>query len=204
MLEIGKAIRMVRQASGIGLNDLAKASEVSAPFLCLVEKGHRQPSLAVIRKIANALGVPSESLIVLAQPTQGTLRTADDFAEGIVSAIRSLAEAEDRLRTRLSAGAKRMDPRSVKPIDIAVALRMTELSLGNQVRLVEQGYKPTRKTWVKGKLRDIDAPRPAMKAFLRRLHRYLTRNFPFHPCVHGGVRDVPASRQQGFTVGAST
>jgi len=102
MLEIGKAIRVIRQAKNLKQNDLAKGASVSAPFLSLIENGERQPSLAVIRKIAAALAVPSEALILLAQPRQGTLRTEDRFTVDLARLITALVEAEDGLRRKMT------------------------------------------------------------------------------------------------------
>jgi len=49
-------------------------------------------------------------------------------------------------------------------------------------------YKPTRRKYVPGgKLRQIDEPKPWFKGVLRKLHKFLQRNFAFHPAAHGGV-----------------
>ncbi|MBE3037801.1 MAG: helix-turn-helix transcriptional regulator [Chloroflexi bacterium] len=109
MLEIGKAIRIIRQAKGLKQNDLAKAAEVSVPFLCLVESGGRQPSLAVVRAIARSLGIPSEALILLAQPSQGTLRSEDGFALDLAEKIRLLVQAQEDLRARILVGEEKDD-----------------------------------------------------------------------------------------------
>lgn len=100
-LELGRAIRIVRQAKDFKVSDLAERAAVSVPFVSLIESGDRQPSLQVLRRIADALGVPSEVLIVLAQPRNGTLATSGRKATRLATAIRKLVEAEDSLRTRL-------------------------------------------------------------------------------------------------------
>ena len=75
MIDIGRAIRVVRDAKGIRAGTLAKDSKISTPFLSLVEQGKRNPSLDVLRRIAHALGIPSEVLILLSQPKSGSLKS---------------------------------------------------------------------------------------------------------------------------------
>lgn len=106
MLELGKAIRIVREAKGIRLAVLAERSGVSVPFLSLVEHGDRQPSLAVLRKIADGLGIPAEVLIMLSQPTSGHLQSNDRRTQSLVTAIQKLLSVEDDLRSKLTSEAK--------------------------------------------------------------------------------------------------
>ncbi|MGB2984325.1 MAG: helix-turn-helix transcriptional regulator [Phycisphaerae bacterium] len=106
MLELGKAIRIVRDAKGIRLAALAERSGVSVPFLSLVEHGERQPSLAVLRKIADGLGIPAEVLIMLSQPTGGHLQSNDRTTQSLVTAIQKLLRVEDDLRSKLASEAK--------------------------------------------------------------------------------------------------
>jgi len=101
-LDIGSAIRIVREAKGMKLGSLAKAAGLSAPFLSLVESGAREPSLAALRRVAEALAVPVEALLVLAQPPGGKLNTSSAKANSLAESIRQLADAEERLRKRLS------------------------------------------------------------------------------------------------------
>jgi transcriptional regulator with XRE-family HTH domain len=101
MIEIGKAIRIVRRAKEVKVGDLAKRAGVSTPFLSLIEKGERQPSLRVVRQIAQALEVPPEALFILAQPSMGSLLSASAFTNDLVEALGKLADAELQLRQKL-------------------------------------------------------------------------------------------------------
>lgn len=101
MVELGKAIRIVREAKGLRLNRLAEAAGVSTPFLSLIESGGRQASLRVLRSIAKALDVPSEVLILLCVGSDSTLRTTDQASVRLQESIRKLADAEDDLRRTL-------------------------------------------------------------------------------------------------------
>lgn len=101
MENIGKAIRITRQALGLKLSEVARRAEISNPMLSLIEKGERQPSLAVTARIAAALQIPTDALVVLGQGNSGSLRTSNSSARRIVSSIRHLAEAERRLREHI-------------------------------------------------------------------------------------------------------
>ena len=63
MFELGKSIKRLRTEAGISQRDLADSAEVTPSFLSLIESGRREPSLATIRKIADALETPEEVLI---------------------------------------------------------------------------------------------------------------------------------------------
>lgn len=101
MLTIGKAIRLVREAKGMRASQLAQRVGISNPFLSLIEQGRRQPSLDVVDRLARALGVPTESLILLAKPRDSRLTSTHRGANGLVQAVRRLAEAEASLRQKL-------------------------------------------------------------------------------------------------------
>ena len=101
MLEVGKAIRMLRTAKELRLGKLAKSAEVSVAFLSLVESGARQPSLDVLRRLANALGVPPEALVLLAVSPSGSLRSTDDATRRLAESLRKMQDAENALRAKL-------------------------------------------------------------------------------------------------------
>jgi len=63
MISIGKTIKRLRIEREISQQDLAKDAGLTPSFLSLVENGRRQPSLVVIRRLADALAVPEEILI---------------------------------------------------------------------------------------------------------------------------------------------
>jgi len=67
----------------------------------LVESAQRQPSLTVLRRIANALQVPSEVLVLLGASSSSTLRSDDERVERVVRSVEKLVSAEETLRRRL-------------------------------------------------------------------------------------------------------
>lgn len=60
---VGQAIRRAREAAGLSMRALARASEMSQPFLSQVEKGETSPSLSSLYRIAHALGLPPSQLM---------------------------------------------------------------------------------------------------------------------------------------------
>ena len=60
---LGGFIRAQRQLANLSLRQLSALTEVSNPYLSQVERGLHQPSLQVLRSIADALNLSTESLL---------------------------------------------------------------------------------------------------------------------------------------------
>src|SRR5665213_3822367 len=60
---LGTFIRAQRQFANLSLRQLSALSEVSNPYLSQVERGLHEPSLHVLRSIAEALNVSTETLL---------------------------------------------------------------------------------------------------------------------------------------------
>lgn len=100
-MELGRAIRTIREARGLRLSILAKSAHVSVPFLSLVENDARQPSLDVIRRLSQGLGIPPEVLILLGQSAGGSLRTGDSGTRDLAQSVQKLIAMEAALRRKL-------------------------------------------------------------------------------------------------------
>lgn len=111
-LNIGSVLGILRRAKGVKLKDIAIAAEVSTPFLTLVEKGDREPSLAVLRRIAKALDVPTEVVILLSQPVDSAIDSSDARIQRLVESIERVADAERTLRKQLATDAEQEDQTS--------------------------------------------------------------------------------------------
>ena len=101
-MNIGKAIRIVRQAKGIAMGNLAREASVSIPFLSLVENGKRQPSLEVVERISSVLEIPMDALLILSQTGSGSLSSSDDRTSRLTDVLARLVHAEEQLRNELS------------------------------------------------------------------------------------------------------
>ena len=60
---LGGFIRAQRQMANLSLRQLSALTEVSNPYLSQVERGLHEPSVRVLRSIANALNVSAETLL---------------------------------------------------------------------------------------------------------------------------------------------
>lgn len=64
-MNIGRAIRISRLASGLSQQVLAEKAEISASYLSLLESGARDPSISVLRDVAGGLGMSLDVLLLL-------------------------------------------------------------------------------------------------------------------------------------------
>ncbi len=61
-IRVGERVRELRQARGMSLRELAKASRLSANALSMIERGLSSPSVSTLYRVAEALGVGISSL----------------------------------------------------------------------------------------------------------------------------------------------
>jgi transcriptional regulator with XRE-family HTH domain len=80
---VGERVRTLREAMGLSLRDLAKASGVSAPMVSQVERGETSPTLAIAEKIASGLDLTLSQLLRLdEEPQVVVVRNARTVARG--------------------------------------------------------------------------------------------------------------------------
>lgn len=60
---VGHRLRALRQDRRLTQEELAELAEIHPTFLAKIEAGQRLPSLVVIKRLANALGVPTASIV---------------------------------------------------------------------------------------------------------------------------------------------
>lgn len=91
----GEYLRTQRQLAEMSLRELAAHTRVSNAYLSQIERGLHQPSVRVIRAVAEALGLPPEQLLARA----GMLRFAgkNEPSRRVVVDVESAIRAEDRL-----------------------------------------------------------------------------------------------------------
>jgi transcriptional regulator with XRE-family HTH domain len=63
---LGAFIRAQRVAANLSLRELAERTNVSNAYLSQVERGLHEPSITVLRAVADALDVPLEALLARA------------------------------------------------------------------------------------------------------------------------------------------
>jgi transcriptional regulator with XRE-family HTH domain len=57
-MELSRAVRLMRTASGMKQKDVARKVGVTPNYLSLVENGRREPSVSLLKGLARVLGVP--------------------------------------------------------------------------------------------------------------------------------------------------
>ena|SRR5215218_2474517 len=98
MEALGSFIRTQRKLADLSLRELAEMTEVSNPYLSQLERGLHQPSVRVLKAIANALNLSAETLLVQA----GLLEGDGDGDEGGAGSARSSVESAIRTDPILS------------------------------------------------------------------------------------------------------
>ena len=85
MEALGSFIRTQRKLADLSLRELAELTEVSNPYLSQLERGLHQPSVRVLKSIANALNLSAETLLVQA----GLLEDGDGGEQTVGSSVES-------------------------------------------------------------------------------------------------------------------
>lgn len=70
---LGEVLKSQRAVLGLTQRQLALKLEVKPSHVAYLEKDRRRPSLALLSRIADVLGLPKESLFVLAHPEASSL-----------------------------------------------------------------------------------------------------------------------------------
>jgi len=93
---LGAFIRAQRQMANLSLRQLSALTEVSNPYLSQVERGLHQPSVRVLKSIADALNVSAETLFEHAGLITSTEQPDDQATENAIRGDRRLTEPQRR------------------------------------------------------------------------------------------------------------
>lgn len=95
---LGALIRAQRMRAGLSLRDLSQRTHVSNAYLSQVERGLHEPSLSVLKAVADALEVPLESLLaragVLADEPPGAAPARGIDTEAAIAGDPALSEPQ--------------------------------------------------------------------------------------------------------------
>lgn len=61
--QLGKNMKRIRAKKGMSQGDIARALEVDRGYISNIENGKKNPTIATIQKLANALGISSSELL---------------------------------------------------------------------------------------------------------------------------------------------
>ena len=142
---LGEFIRTQRQAANLSLRQLSALTEVSNPYLSQLERGLHEPSVRVLRSLADALNMSAETLMVQAGLISTTAQPDDEATERAIRADRQLTAAQRRAlivvyRSYLKASAEswRAEGASVLVNDLGGALDGSGASISAADRVVEE------------------------------------------------------------------
>ena len=102
MEALGAYIRSQRQLANLSLRQLAEITSVSNPYLSQVERGLHEPSVRILKLIAEALNISTETLLAQAGLLDADhSESADSIA--VETAIRADAHLTDEQKNALIA-----------------------------------------------------------------------------------------------------
>ena len=93
---LGAFIRSQRKLANLSLRQLAELTSLSNPYLSQVERGLHQPSVRVLKLIADGLGVSAEMLLAQAGLV-GSLAAGQDGSGSAVPQTEAAIRADQRL-----------------------------------------------------------------------------------------------------------
>jgi transcriptional regulator with XRE-family HTH domain len=91
---LGGFIRMQRQMAHLSLRQLSALTEISNPYLSQIERGLHEPSIRVLKSIADALNVSAEILFEQAGLISGPEKFGDEATESVIRGDKRLTEAQ--------------------------------------------------------------------------------------------------------------
>jgi transcriptional regulator with XRE-family HTH domain len=91
---LGGFIRAQRQIAKKTQRQLSALTEISNPYLSQVERGLHEPSIRVLKSIADALNVSAEILFEQAGLISGPEKLGDEATESAIRADQRLTEAQ--------------------------------------------------------------------------------------------------------------
>lgn len=79
----GTFLRTQRQLARLSLRQLADLTAISNPYLSQLERGHHFPSLRVVSRLAQALGLPLDAMLAQAGLSDGSGSRATGVEEAV-------------------------------------------------------------------------------------------------------------------------
>lgn len=80
--KLGEFLRARREALGFTQRSLAQKLGVEASHVAFIESGRRKPSLKLVARIADTLGLDRQDVLILAHPEAGVLLSPNESEPG--------------------------------------------------------------------------------------------------------------------------
>lgn len=115
---LGSVVKEARDGARMTQRDLAAAVAVKASHIAYIENSRRKPSISLINRLAEALGVSAKELLVLAHPE----------AEQIVAGERSADKRADSAWRRFTGNQALIRRNRVSPAELKMLKQVSKLS----------------------------------------------------------------------------
>jgi transcriptional regulator with XRE-family HTH domain len=104
-----RALKTIRQYHRLTQAELAGRLSLSKSYLNEIERGHKEPSLDVLRKYSEFFDVPVSSLMLFAERSSGSSveRTRVFAADKVLKMLEWIADGEEEAERHGSEGTKR-------------------------------------------------------------------------------------------------
>lgn len=97
-ITVGKAIKILRESKGRSLGLLAKNAGVSVPYLSLIEADKRKPSMDVLQRLGEALGISADIFLLVEARRESSLRSTDDQTVRLLDLLKRMELFEKRIK----------------------------------------------------------------------------------------------------------
>ena len=94
---LGSFIRSQRKLANLSLRQLAELTSLSNPYLSQIERGLHQPSVRVLRQLADSLNVSAETLLAQAGLLDAESAAGGGPAPDQPATVEAAIRADDRL-----------------------------------------------------------------------------------------------------------
>ena len=100
-ISVGRTLRILREARGLPLRQVAEGAGVSVPYLSLIETERRSPSVDKLKALAEALDVPSDFLILVASGAKTSLSSGENTVTRLFAVLERLTVVQQELTNEI-------------------------------------------------------------------------------------------------------
>lgn len=91
-MNLGETIKLLRKRNGLNQSQLAELCEITVTYLSLIENGKKEPTLSLLKTIANSLQVPLPILLFSALTEEDIPESRKEFFNVIKPSIDSMLQ----------------------------------------------------------------------------------------------------------------
>ena len=112
---LGRAIKVLRTAHGLGRRELAESATLSYSYLTEIENGTKQVSSRILQAIADALGVPVSELIQAAEAWGADSSRPVEGSSALGDLARTVVGSADAFDPAPPAEVRQIEPWAKRP-----------------------------------------------------------------------------------------